>query len=224
MRKRLINSGRTGKAAVILIWGIIIIFCALNTDKVTAEGIAGITPKAFVPAMFVFSLLFALKSLSVVIPSAVLYAAAGLMFPLWQALIINTVGSVVMFMLPYYIGIRGGNDAVERISAKYPRTAVIKKLRKNNDFLFVLIIRLNGILSYDVVSMYMGAVKVRAFQYYTASLLGSLPYIALFTVLGMSADDPSSPEFIISLAAQGIITVFSIVYGVRVIRAEKKEG
>lgn len=224
MRKHLIDGSSIVKAAVLLLWGAIIIFCALNVDKVTAEGIAVITPKAFIPAIFVFSLLFAIKSLSVVIPSAVLYAAAGLMFPLWQTLIINTVASSVMFMLPYYIGRRGGSDAVERISAKYPRTAVIKKLRSNNDFLFVFLIRITGILSFDVVSMYMGAVKVRTVPYYLGSLLGSLPYIVLFSILGMSADDPASPAFIISFVLQAIITLASVIYGAKLIRAEKKEG
>ena len=78
---------------------------------------------------------------------------------------------------------------------------MLRELRGGSDFFFVLIVRLLGILSADVVSAYMGAVGVRYRDYLPACLLGFLTTCVLFPIMGMSLSDIRSPQF---LTAAGI--------------------
>lgn len=103
--------------------------------------------------------LFALKSLSIVIYSGVLYAANGILFPLPVAILLNLIGTVIMVTVPYQIGRRTGASAVDDIRAKYPKTEAIHSLRAKNDFLFSFLVRMVRLPS-DVASLYMGAVHV----------------------------------------------------------------
>ena len=74
---------------------------------------------------------------------------------------------------------------------------MLHDLRGGSDFFFVLIVRLLGILSADVVSGYMGAVGVRYKEYLPACLLG-----LLFPIMGMSLSDIRSPQFLIAASIQ----------------------
>ena len=66
-----------------------------------------------------------------------------------------------------------------------------------------------GLLPGDLVGMYLGASNFRASSYFLGTVLGMLPSILAFTVIGMSAHDISSPAFWIAAGGEIAITVFS---------------
>lgn len=142
--------------------------------------------------------LFAVKSLSVLIYCGFLYAACGILFPLPIAILLSIAGCAIMSSIPYWLGKRLGSQAAQHISRRYSKAAYLHDLRSGNDFFFVLIVRLLGILPADVVSAYMGAVNVRYRNYLPACLLGSLPTCILFPIMGMSISDMSSSQFLVS--------------------------
>ena len=142
--------------------------------------------------------LFALKSLSIVIYSGLLYAANGILFPLPVAILLNLIGTVIMVSLPYQIGRRTGTSAVDEIRAKYPKAEAIHDLRAKNDFLFSFLVRMVRLPS-DVVSLYMGAVQVEYKEYLLGSLLGLLPHTITFPIMGMNIGEIHSPKFLIVL-------------------------
>lgn len=131
----------------------------------------------------------------------VVYAASGVLFPLPVAIAVNLAGTAVMVSLPYWLGRKLGSQAVQYILRRWPKSAMLRELRDGSDFFFVLIVRLLGILSADVVSAYMGAVGVRYRDYLPACLLGFLTTCVLFPIMGMSLSDIRSPQF---LTAAGI--------------------
>ena len=145
--------------------------------------------------------LFAVKSLSVFLYSGFLFAASGILFPLPVAIAVNIAGTAVMVSIPYWLGKKLGSQAVQYILHRFAKSAMLHDLRGGSDFFFVLIVRLLGILSADVVSGYMGAVGVRYKVYLPACLLGFLSACILFPIMGMSISDVRSPQF---LAAAGI--------------------
>ena len=156
--------------------------------------------------------LFALKSLSIVIYSGLLYAANGILFPLPVAIVLNLIGTVIMVSLPYQIGRRTGASAVDEIRSKYPKAEAIHDLRAKNDFLFSFLVRMVRLPS-DVASLYMGAVHVEYKKYLLGSLLGMLPHAITYPIMGMSIQDIRSPQFMISLSAEiAYILVTSAVY------------
>ena len=167
-------------------------------------------------------LLFALKSLSVVVYSGILFAALGVMFELPCALILAVCGSAVIAAIPYFIGRKLGAGQIEKLDRKYPRLAIVKAMRTSNVFLFVLLTRLLGILPFDVVSIYMGAAGIKFKSYILGSVLGMLQLSVPMTVMGYAIEDPDSPTFIISAAVQLFISVASIIGMYFFIRKTKK--
>lgn len=204
---------RTARNVVLsLIWVGIIVILFIHREELSAEGIARYTPKNPWLAAIVMLALFALKSLSIVIYSGLLYAANGILFPLPVAIVLNLIGTVIMVSLPYLIGRRTGASAVDEIRAKYPKAEAIHNLRAKNDFLFSFLVRMARLPS-DVASLYMGAVHVEYKKYLWGSLLGMLPHTITYPIMGMSIRDIRSPQFIISLCAEiAYILVTSAVY------------
>lgn len=96
------------KALLVCIWAYIVLFCVFNHDKLSVDKVLVYTPESPVLAAVLLLMLFALKSLSVVVYSGILYAASGIIFPFPVALIINILGTVIMVSLPYYIGMQDG--------------------------------------------------------------------------------------------------------------------
>ena len=204
---------RTARNVVLsLIWVGIIVILFIHREELSAEGIARYMPKNPWLAAIVMLALFALKSLSIVIYSGLLYAANGILFPLPVAIVLNLIGTVIMVSLPYLIGRRTGASAVDEIRAKYPKAEAIRNLRAKNDFLFSFLVRMARLPS-DVASLYMGAVHVEYKKYLLGSLLGMLPHTITYPIMGMSIRDIRSPQFIISLCAEiAFILVASAVY------------
>lgn len=76
--KKVLNTVR--KCVLVLVWAAIIAVCIVYHKEISAEGIARFTPRNPLLAAVFMLLLFALKSMSVVIYSGLLYAANGMIF------------------------------------------------------------------------------------------------------------------------------------------------
>lgn len=190
------------KCLLWLIWLAIITFCLLHKDAFTLEQILTYSPHQPVLAALVLLALFAVKSLSIFLYCGFLYAASGILFPLPIAILLNITGSAIMSSIPYWLGKKLGGQAAHHILTRYPKAAYLHDLRSGNDFFFVWIVRLLGVLPADVVSAYMGAVSVKYRDYLPACLLGFLPTCILFPIMGMSISDIRSPQFLISLSIE----------------------
>ena len=59
-----------------------------------------------------------MKSLSVFFPLLVLYAAAGRVFPLSKALLVNLIGLVICESIPYGIGRLSGTSLAAKLREK----------------------------------------------------------------------------------------------------------
>ena len=202
-----------GKVIGIGLWASLIIVCIVNRDKVTAEGIVGLVPQnSWLSAIFLL-MLFAVKSVSVVIYSGILYAASGILFSLPIAIIINIIGTVIMVTIPYLIGRKAGTPMLERLIAKNPKLAIIRDFPSQNDLFVPFFVRIVGCLPGDLVCMYLGADRLNYPRYLIGSVLGSMSAVISFAVMGMNADDISSPGFLISLGIEFLLMVGSIVFG-----------
>lgn len=194
------DAGRVRRAEVLMaiVWVAIIVFCLVNRNEFTLEEILNYTPRQPVLAVLLLLVLFAVKSLSIFLYSGFLYVASGILFPLPAAIAVNIAGTAVMVSIPYWLGKKLGSRAVQYILSRYPKASVLHELRSGSDFFFVLIIRLLGVLSADVVSAYMGAVGIKYRDYLPACLLGFLTTCILFPIMGMSISDVRSPQFLIA--------------------------
>ena len=159
--------------------------------------------------------LFALKSISIVLYSGILYAVSGILFPLPAAILLNIIGTAVMVTIPYWIGKKAGSAGVERIAEKYPKAGSLRKFRRQNDVIFVLIARTVGILPCDIVSLYLGAVGVNYQRYLIGCLIGMLRSAITFPLMGMSIRNIRSPLFITALCVELLFMIVSILIYMR---------
>ena len=209
--KKSVDKGLVQKIIVFAFWLAVILICIINRDKITVDAIVNFTPENTLVAILLIFLLFAFKSITVVVYGGIIYAASGIMFSLPVAIIVNTVGTVLMVSIPFFIGKKAGGKAIDKIVNKNPKLEVLRSVPNKNELFISFFVRLLGILPSDLVSMYLGASGIKYSKYISGSLIGLFPAVISFSVMGMSANDVTSPEFIVSAAFEIGLMIFSII-------------
>ena len=161
-------------------------------------------------------LLFALKSVSLMFPILALMAACGVLFPLPIAMLVATLGTAVTLTIPYLIGRGAGPDMTVKLQQKYVRLRELRALRRRNEFFLAFLIRIIGILPCDVVSLYLGNTRMPFWKFLIGGVLGFMADVVTATVVGMKAEDRSSPWFwgaiAVNLLVAGGSTLFYYFY------------
>lgn len=166
----------------------------------SVELLLSYVPEDRLLSVLVLWLLFAVKSVTVMLPVMLLFAASGVLFPLPVALLVNTVGIAVTLTIPYFIGRFSGPDLTWRLMKRHPRLSELRALRSENSFFFAFIVRAMGVLPCDMVSLYMGNTRLPYAQYLSGGVLGFLPDLICASVLGMHLSNMNSPWFWLTAA------------------------
>lgn len=190
-----------------IIMGVLITVVAFNFQDLTVESILRLTPDRLYLAALVFMSLYALKSIAVVIPLALLYVAVGRTFPVPLAVIVNLAGLAIGSTIPYLIGRFSGKELVDSLTIRYPKAEKISELKKENEFIFTFLLRIVSIIPYDIGSIVLGSFKVKYLKFILISLMIKLPGIIAQTFLGATSQNVSSFGFWISLTASVLITL-----------------
>lgn len=194
-----------------VLMGVCIALFLLFGTGVEAEELLSWSPSnPWLAALFLIAL-YAVKSMTVFFPLVALYLVGGLLFPLPVALAVNLLGLAVCDTAPYVVGRLSAAGTLERLRAKYPKLETVERIQRENDFLFSLLTRAIGVLPGDVVSLYLGAVRLPYGAYLAGSLLGLCPTMAAVTIMGDNAADPLSPAFLIALGCDVVIVAASFV-------------
>lgn len=202
------------KVILICLWGLMIAFCFINREKITPDKIVGvisITPHSLSLAIILMLIMFALKSLTVVVYCGFLYTASGMMFPLPIALAVNILGTAIMLSIPYFIGRAMGGEVISKLTERYKKLQQFREIGIENEFFLAFIVRIIGILPGDPMSSYMGAIGMEYKKYIAGSVLGMLPSIVAFPIIGMSIKNPFSPTFIAAAVFEVCVTVASVI-------------
>jgi len=192
------------------LWFVVVLFCLVYHNKITVETVLNIIPHNSWIAALVIIALFALKSISIFIYSGLLYAVSGILFSPPIALLINLVGTAVMFTIPYLMGRAGGANGMEKLAQKYPKVSLLQGFPLESKFFLSFIARIIGILPIDVVSLYMGTVRANFVQYLLGSIFGMAFSVTTFTIMGMEVRDPASPLFITAVIIEISINLLSL--------------
>lgn len=188
-------------------------------EHVTIESLtAGVAGNSVRAAGFLW-LLFAIKSLSVVIPLPSLYLASGLLFQPAKALCVSYVGYGITLTIPYILGRWAGGAGIDYITANYPKIEKVLEFQKKNEFFANFIVRLIGWFPCDILSFYFGASKTPYITYLAASLLGASIGVVTNTLLGDVILDPFSKPFLflllikIAISAAAVAAVYFLNKG-----------
>ena len=185
-------------------------------DKITGEPLSvytiiKYTPKDPILAAIVILFLYALKSLTVVFPLAILYLASGIIFPTWIAILINILGLAITFNIPYWIGRYFGDEAIEEIYNRFPKMKEVTKYQNSNAFFACFITRIVGFLPGDIVSIYFGACNTNFPVYLIGGISGCLLSIITTTIIGEKLNNPFTKEFLVVLLIRIIVIIGAIL-------------
>lgn len=200
--------------ALISFLSIVIVLLLTRSGNVSIESI---TEKSLGnPKKSIISLisLFAVKSLTIIIPLPSLYVASGILFEPIKAVLISYLGLAVTLTIPFVLGRWSGTEEIDYIKKKYPKIEKVIEMQNKNEFLASFIIRLIGWFPCDILSFYFGACKTNYLKYIVSSLLGSSIGVITNTLLGDVILNPLSWQFIIMLVVKILIslTVLGITY------------
>lgn len=192
---------------------LIIALIVFNYDKLTVENIIKYTPKNNILAILLILFLYVIKSISIILPSAILYVATGKLFSLPKALIINSLGLILMLSVPYLIGKFLGSDLIDAIVDKYPKVEKVISFKDNSPWFFVIMTRIVKVVPGDIASMLLGSMNIEFILYLVLSFIVRFPPMLANTFLGVGIQTSNFTGFFISTGFTIIIAVVSnIIY------------
>lgn len=202
---------------LIVIIGLMLFWIISGKDLNIADIMSLIPQNMFLAALMILAL-YAVKSLSILFPILLLQISTGLIFPLYTALLINCLGTVIAYSIPYIIGRFSGSSLADQLTKKYPKAQEFIDIQRDSDSFISFILRAVSCLPADIVSLYLGSIKIRYVPYAVWGLIGTLPGLIPATVAGAKITDPTSTAFIVSV----ILTVLSSVGSIIIYRIYKK--
>mgnify|MGYP003305098672 CR=1 FL=1 len=152
--------------------------------------------------------IYIVKSVLFIIPASLIYISVGMAFTPWQAILINFIGIVIEVSVTYVLGLFLGGDYVNKLLSKSKGGQKILDLEISNRFSVLLGIRALPVFPIDFVSLFWGAAKCPFVKYFPASVIGIMPRVILFTILGDGIYDYIPIHLIIK------IVIFAIPVGV----------
>ena len=198
-------------------WISLLILFLKNRGGLSVEDILRYQPESKTKAILIMQGLFALKSVDFLLHSGVLYAADGVMFSLPAAIAINLLGAAVMVTPPFFIGRTIGQPMLDELSRQ------IAAIPEKSELAVNILLRTTG-LPLLPAALYVGAAKGRYAPYLFGSLLGLLPTLIAYTVMGVGIGDRSSPVFWIAFGSLGCVNAASIVLSACLLKKHKNGG
>lgn len=197
------------KIALMALWliAILIVFC--NRNLFTAEEIINASPQGLLLSSLFMLGLFALKSVTVVLHSGALFTAAGMIYEYPYALLVGVLGTVVMSVVPYWIGQYAGKGKKEYLLAKYPKLEALKGNRSENGFLFVLYMRVMGFVPSDILGFFMGSEHIAFPGYLAGSIAGLFSGVLVYTSLGHAIESGNHAYYVAAAIVQAIRLILS---------------
>ena len=157
-------------------------------------------------APVVSAILMIFQSVIAPLPAFLITFANGTLFGFWWGSLLSWSSSMVGAALCFYIARALG---IQRITALISQPAVDKA----NDFVekygtyAILIARLMPFISFDVVSYFAGATRMRFLGFWIATGIGQMPATLVYSYLGESA----SPHIKWIFFVFGIVVAISII-------------
>ena len=161
-------------------------------------------------AVAVILALYAVKGFSGVILYNALVIIVSLIFPIWQALIINGIGTAVSLSISYCIGSSTKTQNLESLLAKHPKLQKYFSTTQKYGFVTCFAIHMIG-LSMEVLGVLFGMLHIGFWRYLVSSWLAIIPGMICFTIAGNHLSIRSPVFWIVLVIDLGLIA-FGILY------------
>lgn len=190
----------------LLLLAIVIASAYPGLSSLSPEELLSYTPKSLILAALALWGIYCVKAVIMVIPVVALYVAAGIVFPTGYAILVTCIGLVIELTIGYYSGRWLGEKKVQETISRRPRISEFLGSRRDNLSLLCFISRIIPI-PFDLLSMFLGSVRMPFVKYVLVSLLGLTPVMIPTVLVGESISNPLSPEFLLPFGASLIIVI-----------------
>ena len=167
---------------------------------------------------------YLLKSIVFVVPASLIYIAIGMAFPAHWAVLINAAGILLEICATYLFGVVMGGDYVIKKLQKTKHGDKILELHGKNKLSAIFAIRVLPVFPIDLVSLFLGAVRMKFWHYLLISFGGIMPRVILFTILGDGLYDYIPMQKLAMIAAILLpvaLVIWVIRYAVKMNKSEK---
>lgn len=226
MKEKLLRGSRAiGLAARIVVSAVIIAVIIWKFEEFQNIDVRGIVSASGSLGIAIASILgiYLLKAIVFVVPASLVYIAVGLALPTFIAIPVNIAGILLEVCVTYLLGMMLGGNIVTNKLKKVKYGDKILALHEKNKLSAIFAIRVLPVFPIDIVSLFLGAVKMKFVHYLLISLAGILPRVILFTILGDGLYDYIPMQKLMVIAAV-LVPIALIVWIIRyAIKSKKSE-
>lgn len=208
MKKKIILGGIITAIAIFILS--LLVYIATHAQQMIGSTVAYLPQGSWRSAVVLLAF-YAVKGLVFVVPVPLLQFAASRLFTKPTAILVNLMGIVLCYLVPYATGYFFGEKATRRFAHQYEKIAPFVEHCHEHQLAICFIPRLISFVPNDLLSVYLGAAQIPLSVFLFASTLASAPKIVLNTLAGASVHDPASPMFIISLLLSIALVAFSLL-------------
>lgn len=159
-------------------------------------------------APVVYIIMFTLVPLTL-FPDSILAVSGGMVFGVFYGTIYTIIGALLGATLSFFIARFLGRGIVNKLvhnKGKWFEDGVEKR-----GFLIILALRLIPLVPFDIISYGAGLSKIKFKDFFTASVLGIIPGVIVFTNLGDKSLEVTSPQFIVAVGMLILLLLISYV-------------
>ncbi|MGL5347590.1 MAG: TVP38/TMEM64 family protein [Peptostreptococcaceae bacterium] len=167
----------------------------------------------------IYIIMFSLVPLTL-FPDSILAIAGGLAFGFINGYIYTTIGALIGGSLSFYISRKLGRETVKKLTKE--KLDNIEKMINERGFFIIFLLRLIPLFPFDVISYGAGLTSISYKDFILATLVGTIPGIAVFTNIGAQSVNIGSNSFYISIAALILLFAASFLLKNRYLSAERK--
>lgn len=170
---------------VIIVIALLIII-VLNFDTFRHLDVEGMVQRAGSPwrGFLVVMALFAIKSIVLVVPAALVNIGVGVAFTPAIGLLVNTAGVVVELTTSYFMGYFLGGEFVERQLQKMKRGREYLEDDSKDSGVVMFFLRIIPVFSVNAISMFYGSSHYNYWKYLGISMAGMMPRVVVLSLFG----------------------------------------
>lgn len=205
---------------------LIFVLAIANYDKLKNIDIRALVEASSGVAAAVAAIIgiYFVKSVLFVIPASLIYISVGMAFSPWRAVLINLAGIIVEITVTYLLGIFLGGDYVRKLLEKNKGGRKLLEMDISNRFPVLLGIRFLPVFPIDFVSLFWGASRCKFPRYFFASLLGIMPRVILFTILGDGIYDYIPIHLLVKIIICAIPVAVAVYLIMHFVKSRKKSS
>jgi uncharacterized membrane protein YdjX (TVP38/TMEM64 family) len=143
---------------------------------------------------------FALYLLCSPVPfiATLLAAASGLLFGVFRGALFSIVSGTLTSLVPFYIARKLGREWVEQKLQGSRMNNLVQRLNRGDGFTFVILLRLVGVLPWELQNYVSGVTRISLPRYFLATILGCTPMTFCLAFLGYSLKSSNPLMIVIS--------------------------